>query len=140
MKSLRLAAMAIAASLAATFTGVPAMAQDSSALGTWDTAIDVQGTKIESTLILTQADDGYGVEIVDGPMPGAPADAPPMASVISDVAVDGATFTFKRALTTPQGPMNLTYSGTADGDTLTGQILSDFGPIPLTGTRAEAAE
>lgn len=135
-KSVRLAALALTAS----FVSVPAYAEDSGALGTWDTAIDVQGMTIEATLTLSGEVGAYAAEIVDGPMPGAPADAPAMESAISDVSVEGADFSFKRALTTPQGPMNLAYSGTVDGDTLTGQIVSDFGPIALTGTRVAAGE
>ena len=58
-----------------------------------------------------------------------------MPSTISDVVVDGAKFSFKRKLTTPQGEMNLTYTGTVDGDALTAEVGSDFGPITMTGTR-----
>ena len=58
-----------------------------------------------------------------------------MPSTISDVVVDGPKFSFKRKLTTPQGEMNLTYTANADGNTLTGEIGSDFGPIAMTGTR-----
>ena len=130
-KSVRFAALAAAASMMA----VPAVAADSPVLGTWDTAIDVQGQKMTAEITVAQAGDGYTVAIKDGPMPGAPADAPPMPSAISDVVVDGAKLTFKRKLTTPQGEMNLTYTANADGDALTGEIGSDFGPIAMTGTR-----
>jgi hypothetical protein len=130
-KTVRFAALAAAASLLA----APALAADSPVLGTWDTAVDVQGQKITAELTVAQAGDGYTVAIKDGPMPGAPADAPAMPSTISDVVVDGAKLTFKRKLTTPQGEMNLTYTASADGDALTGEIASDFGPIALTGTR-----
>jgi len=130
-KTVRFAALAAAASLMA----APALAADSPVVGTWATAVDVQGMKIEAELTVAQADAGYTVAIKDGPMPGAPADAPPMPSTISDVVVDGAKLTFKRKVTTPQGEMNLTYTANADGDTLTGEIGSDFGPIAMTGTR-----
>ena len=130
-KSVRFAVLATAASLMA----APALAADSPVVGTWDTAIDVQGQKMTAEITVAQAGDGYTVAIKDGPMPGAPADAPPMPSAISDVVVDGAKLTFKRKLTTPQGEMNLTYTANADGDALTGEIGSDFGPIAMTGTR-----
>ncbi len=130
-KAVRFAALAAAASLMAT----PALAADSPVVGTWATAIDVQGTKIEADITVAQAGDGYTVTIKDGPMPGAPADAPAMPSTISDVVVDGAKLTFKRKLTTPQGEMNLTYTANANGDAMTGEIGSDFGPIAMTGTR-----
>jgi len=130
-KTVRFAALAAAASLVA----APALAADSPVVGTWATAVDVQGMKIEAELTVAEEGDGYTVAIKDGPMPGAPADAPPMPSTISDVAVDGARLTFKRKLTTPQGEMSLAYTANADGDTLTGEIDSDFGPIAMTGTR-----
>lgn len=125
---------AFAAALAVSVAATPAFAA-SAVAGTWATAIDLQGTKIEAEITFAEAADGYSVAIKDGPMPGAPADAPPMESVISDVKVDGANFSFSRKLTTPQGPMALTYTGSVDGNALTGQINSDFGPIAMTGTR-----
>lgn len=130
-KVVRFAAFAAVASL----TAAPALAADSPVLGTWETAVDLQGQKITAELTVAEAGDGYTVAIKDGPMPGAPADAAPMPSVISDVVVDGAKLTFKRKLTTPQGEMNLTYTANATGDTLAGEIGSDFGPIAMTGTR-----
>ncbi|HEU4651836.1 MAG TPA: hypothetical protein VFS49_10520 [Croceibacterium sp.] len=131
LKTVHFAAIAAAVSLAT----APAVAADSPVLGTWDTAIDVQGQKITAEWTVAQTGDGYTVSIKDGPFPGAPADAPPMPSTISDVVVDGAKLTFKRKLTTPQGEMNLTYAATAEGDALAGEINSDFGPVALTGTR-----
>lgn len=124
----------LAALVGASMLATPALAA-SPVDGTWATAIDVQGSKIEAEITFAEAAGGHSVAIKDGPMPGAPADAPPMQSEISDVKVDGSAFSFSRKLTTPQGPMNLTYTGTVDGDALTGQINSDFGPIALTGTR-----
>jgi hypothetical protein len=131
LQSVRFAVLAAAASLMA----APALAQSSPVVGTWATAVDLQGTKLESTWTVAQVNGAYTVDIKDGAMPGAPADAPPPASTISDVVVDGSKLTFKRAITLEQGPMNLSYTTTVDGDTLTGEIVSDFGPIAVTGTR-----
>jgi uncharacterized protein (DUF111 family) len=130
-KSVRFAAIAAAATLIA----APAFAQSSPVVGTWATKIAVQDMTIESTMTVAQAAGGYTVEIKDGPMPGAPADAPAMPSTISDVKVEGSKLSFNRKLTTPQGEMALAYSGTVTGDAFAGEIASDFGPIPITGTR-----
>ena len=130
-KTARFAAFAAVASLIA----APALAADSPVVGTWATAVDVQGQKITAELTVAQAGDAYTVSIKDGPFPGAPADAPAMPSAITDVVVDGAKLTFKRKLTTPQGEMNLSYAINMSGDTLTGEVNSDFGPIAMTGTR-----
>lgn len=64
-----------------------------------------------------------------------PGGGPPPESTISDVMVDGNTLTFKRELKLDQGPMTLSYTAMVDGDTMTGQAHTDFGPIPITGTR-----
>jgi hypothetical protein len=130
-KTIRFAALVAGAALMA----VPAWAQSSPVVGKWATAVESDFGKFEAVMTVAPADSGYTVDIKDAPMPGAPADAPPMPSVISDVVVDGQTFSFKRKLTTPQGEMNLTYNGTVDGDTLTAEVGSDFGPLKLTGTR-----
>jgi len=129
-----LAALATAATLAS----APAFAA-SPVVGTWDTAVQVQDNTIKSTMTIAEAGGGYTVDIKDGPMPGAPggdgAPPAPMPSQITDVAVNGSTLTFKRHLTTPQGAMDLGYTLTADGSKLTGVVKSDFGDIPLTGTK-----
>mgnify|MGYP000462919371 CR=1 FL=1 len=138
MRAIRLSA----ALAAAAFISAPALAADSPVVGTWATVADTQMGKFEATMTVAETDGGYSVDIVDAPMPpppgapGGPESAPPpMESEISDVVVDGSSFSFKRKLTTPQGPMELTYTGTVDGDALTGEANSDFGAIPITGTR-----
>jgi len=131
LKKIGFAALVAGASL----MSVPALAAGSPAVGTWATAVDVQGTKIESTLTIAEAGGGYSVDIKDGPMPGAPADAPPMQSTISDVKVDGANFSFKRVIQFGDMPMELAYAGSVDGNNLTAQVNSPMGAIPLTGTR-----
>ena len=136
---LRKTAFAALAAAAAT-VAVPAFAA-SPVVGTWDTAVQVQDNTIKSTVTIAEAGGGYTVDIKDGPMPGAPggpegAAAAPMPSQISDIAVNGSTVTFKRHLTTPQGAMDLGYTLTADGTKLSGMVKSDFGDIPVTGTRA----
>ena len=130
-RTIRLAALVAGASLMA----APALAQSSPVVGTWATAVESDFGKFEATMTVAQAAGGYTVDIKDAPMPGAPADAPPMPSVISDVVVDGAKFTFKRKLTTPQGEMNLAYTGSVEGDSLNGEVGSDFGSMKLAGTR-----
>ncbi|GEM_PF-1636561 len=133
-KTVRLAALAMGASLIA----VPAAAQDSPVLGTWNTEAVTDFGTFAATMIVAVEGDGYTVEIVDVPGEGPGAQAgPPMESAISDVSVDGSTFSFKRSLTTPQGPMDLSYTGSVEGDALTATVASGFGDIPVTGTRAE---
>lgn len=125
------AAAAVAGSLA---FATPAMAEDSPVLGTWATEAKTDSGTFKSNWTVAQADGAYTVEVVDAPMEGGPG-GPPPESTISDVKVEDNTLSFKRELKMEQGPMTLSYTVTADGDALTGSANSDFGPIPITGTR-----
>jgi hypothetical protein len=136
----------IAALLAAsclTF-GSPASAQSSPVIGSWETVADTPIGKLSSRVTFAKSGDAYTVNIKDAPIAppeGAPAGGaaagPPPESKISDVVVNGNNFSFKRSLTTDQGPMVLNYSGKVDGDKLTAQAASDFGDVPITGSRAQ---
>lgn len=128
IRTIRFAALAAGLSLIA----APAFAA-SPVVGTWATVADTDFGRFEATLTVAETADGYSVEFVDVPAEGAPPVE--MESEISDVKVDGANFSFTRKLTTPQGPFTLAYTGTVDGDALTAQANSDFGAIPVTGTR-----
>jgi hypothetical protein len=124
----------------ASLVAAPALAQDSPVIGAWKTSAQADMGRFESTMRVSQGADGYTISIEDGPMPapgggGPEAAMPPMESTISNVKVEGSSFAFKRSLTTPQGPMELNYSGTVSGDTLTAEVGSSFGTVPVTGTR-----
>jgi hypothetical protein len=129
MKIVRFAGLALVASLVA----MPAMAQDSPVVGVWNTQAVTDFGTFASTVTVIEDEGGYLVTIEDAPAEGMPA----MEGTVSDVVVDGATFSFKRNLAGPQGPMVLAYTGNVDGDALTATVASDFGNIPVTGTRAD---
>lgn len=124
---------ALAASVA--FIATPAMAQDSGVVGTWNTAVETPGGNFESAW--TFAEDGgvYTLEMENAPAEGGPGGD--MEATTSDVVVEGNTFSFKQAVTTPQGAMEIAISGTVDGDALTAEANTDFGAMPISGTRAE---
>ena len=125
------AAAAVAGSLA---FAAPALAEDSPVLGTWATEAKPDFGTFKSNWTVAQADGAYTVEVVDAPMEGGPG-GPPPESTISNVKVEANTLSFTRSLKMEQGPMDLKYTVTVDGATMTGQANSDFGPIPITGTR-----
>lgn len=129
-KKVAFAALVAGASL----MSAPAFAA-SPVVGTWETSVQVQDNTMKATMTIAETAGGYSVEIKEGPMPGAPADAPPLQSTISDVKVDGAKFSFKRSLAFGDMPFELAYSGTVDGDSMTAEVTSPMGAIPLTGTR-----
>ena len=132
-KTIRFAALVAGASLMA----VPALAQSSPVVGKWATAVVTDFGTFNAVMTVAQEGGAYTVAMQDiAPEGGAGAGGGgAMPSTISDVVVDGATFSFKRKLTTPQGEIQLTYNGTVDGNALTADVGSDFGPMKMTGTR-----
>lgn len=127
--------LAAAALAGAAFVATPVLAADSPVAGTWATEAKFGDNTFKSTWTVTPSGAGYAVNIVDAPQPGAPADAPPPKSTISNVAVDGSTLSFDRELVVGDMTIKLSYKVTADGNTLTGNTHSDFGDIPVTGAR-----
>ena len=131
-KTIRLATLAAAASLIA----APALAADSPAVGTWNTEAVTDFGTFKATMTIAEADGGYTIDIKDVPLEGAPPAPPSPPGAITDVVVDGAKFSFKRKLTTPQGELTMTYNGTVDGDKMAAEAdIGEFGKIPVTGTR-----
>ena len=131
-KTIRFAALVAGASL----TAVPAFAQSSPVLGTWNTEAVTDFGTFKPKMTVAQAGSGYTVEMTDVPQEGAPPAPAPAAGSITDVVVNGANFSFKRKLTTPQGELTLSYTGTVDGDKLTAEVdTGEFGKLPVTGTR-----
>jgi uncharacterized protein (DUF2147 family) len=131
-KSVRFAALAAAATLLAG----PALAASSPVVGTWNTEAVTDFGTFKATMTIAEAEGAYTIDIKDVPLEGAPPSPPSPPGAVSDVMVDGAQFSFKRKLTTPQGDMTLSYTGTVDGDKLTAEVdTGQFGKIPVTGTR-----
>ena len=131
-KTIRFAALVAGASL----TAVPAFAQSSPVLGTWNTEAVTDFGTFKAKMTVAQAGSGYTVEMTDVPQEGAPPAPAPTAGSITDVVVNGTNFSFKRKLTTPQGELTLSYTGTVDGDKLTAEVdTGEFGKLPVTGTR-----
>lgn len=117
----------LTAALGAAALSAPAFAQ---AAGEWTVTVpNIQGGTIETTWTLVDAEGSDSVTITP------PAGAPAMESTISEVVVDGGSFSFKRVLTTPQGSIELSYAGTVEGDAMTGAISSSFGENQFTGVR-----
>ena len=134
----RFTRVAVALAFGMTFTSAPALGQD--VLGRWATVAQTPMGEFTSTMSLIEGADGFVVEMVEaapaGPGAAEAGAMPQMASTISNVVVDGNTLSFDRSMETPQGPMELSYRFTAEGDSLTGEATSSFGAIPITGTRA----
>ncbi len=98
---------------------------DSGLVGQWQLRIEGR-MGIQTPTLTVQAADG----IFSGSIGGARGQL-----AIQTIAITGNQFTFPFKMTTPMGEFNLIYSGTRDGDMLTGTVQTPRGPIPLTGER-----
>ena len=129
----RFAAVALATSALYAAPSFAASAVD----GKWNLVADTQMGQMKSTLTVAEAGGAATVEMVDvAPEGGDAGGMGPMKSTISDVKLDGSVLTFKRHLASDQFNIDLTYKLTVTGDALAGEAASDFGPTPITGTRA----
>lgn len=131
-KTIRFAALVAGAAVMA----APAYAQGSPVLGAWETEAVTDFGTFKADLTIAEGDGGYTAAMVDAPQTGPDGQpAPAMVSSISDVTVDGANFSFKRTIDFQGQAMVLTYTGAVEGDALTATANSDFGAIPVKGTR-----
>jgi opacity protein-like surface antigen len=129
MKKLAFAAAAAFALLAA-----PALAADSPAAGEWAVEAKTDFGTFKSDWTVAEAEGAWTLEMADQPMEGGPG-GPPPESTISNLKVDGGKVTFDRALDMGGQAFSMSYDLTVEGDTLSGTANSDFGPIPISGTR-----
>ncbi len=127
---MRIIATAIAA--AGMATASPALAQ--SLVGTWDATVVVEGMG-EFTETLTVSESGDGYSVVGEPTGAAAAMPGAGPSPATNVTLDGDTFSFRRTIDTPQGAMEMTYSGTVEGDSFTGVVDMGFGQMAYSGVR-----
>lgn len=125
--------LVFAAAAAALFTA-PALAADSPVEGAWAVEAKTDFGTFKSDWTVAEAEGAWTLDMKDQPMEGGPGGEPP-TSTISNVKVDGGKLTFDRALDIGGQKMSFTYDLTVEGDTLTGTANSDFGPIPISGTR-----
>ena len=95
--------------------------------GTWKLVVSTPMGAQESTLVI-QSSGGT----LSGTQSAGSGDGKP----IDEGTVDGNDITWKASITKPM-PMTLEFSGTVDGDSLSGSVkLGMFGSASFTGTRA----
>ena len=95
--------------------------------GTWKLIVNTPMGTQESTLTLDTAGGALSGTQTAPNGGGAP---------IEDGTVSGNDVTWKASITRPM-PMTLQFSGTVDGDTISGTVrLGMFGSANFTGTRA----
>ena len=96
-------------------------------VGKW--AISWEGFRGTTRNVVTieQTEDGYR-----GQVAGARGER-----TVDTVAVDGDTFSFDVSVRTRMGMIDLTYSGTVEGDSVSGTVATPMGEQPFEGTRQE---
>jgi opacity protein-like surface antigen len=126
--------LAFAAAAAFALFAAPALAADSPAAGEWAVEAKTDFGTFKSDWTVAEAEGAWTLEMADQPMEGGPG-GPPPESTITNLKVDGGKLTFDRALDMGGQAFSMSYDLTVEGDTLSGTANSDFGPIPISGTR-----
>ena len=115
---------AIAVLAAGLWVGAAVAAPD--VTGTWDIVEETPQGEMEGVLMIKDAGDGYSgtINVAD------------QKSKLQNVMVKGSKVMFDRTVETPNGNLDLSYTGTVDGDKIEGTIdAGQFGEIPFSGTR-----
>ncbi len=92
-------------------------------VGVWNIEMNTPLGAMPATL--TMNEDGSGSMAADG-MGSAP---------VSGITYDGNSVAFSAAIDAQGQSINLDFTGTVDGDSLSGEFGSDFGAFGVTGTR-----
>lgn len=94
--------------------------------GTWKLVVNTPMGAQESTLVITSS----GATLTGTQSAGSGEGRP-----IDEGTVDGNDITWKASITKPM-PMTLEFSGTVEGDNISGSVkLGMFGSAPFSGTR-----
>jgi hypothetical protein len=96
-------------------------------LGTWNLEVNAQGQTFPIELTVEQGDDGLSV--LTATERGE--------SEASDVTFENGTLAFVVSRDAGGQTMDFEYVLKIDGDSIEGTIGSDFGDMPVTGTRAD---
>ena len=102
-------------------------------VGEWTATAVTVGGNVSETLTVVKTADGYTIK---AKLVGPVAEGIPEAGPGTDIVLDGDKFSYKRTLTTPDGSLVITYTGTVSGDTFTGTVnLGEFAEAPYIGER-----
>ena len=106
--------------------GVSLVALTVDVSGTWE--LTSQSPRGERTSEMTIEQDGDKITVT---MPGFRGD-----EMTGEGTVNGNEITWKFEISTQRGDMTITYTGTVDGDTITGQAqMGDFGEMEFTAVK-----
>jgi hypothetical protein len=109
----------------------PAFSQ--SFVGEWTATAETPGGKVAETVKVVKTSAGFAItaKLVVPPPEGTPEAGPG-----TDIVLNGDHFSYKRTVSTPGGPLVITYTGVVSGDTFTGTAdLGALGSVPYNGVR-----
>ncbi len=115
----------IAGAAAALLLAVPAQAQDVDITGKWESTRETQQGTMTTTFTFEQ--DGGKLTGTLGSQRGD--------MEISDGTIEGNKISFKMVMTRGDRTMEMAYSGTVEGDTITGTMQTPRGEQPWTAKR-----
>ncbi len=116
----------VVAIAAAMVLALPAMSEHHVTLGDWSMVMDFQGQDVPGTLTIMEADGGglAGKWTADGE-----------STDLRDVKFEGGTLTFVRSVDYQGSEFDINYSGTIDGDSITGAFTTPAGELETNGSR-----
>jgi len=136
MRNTSVLGLALVATFVAPLFMPPALAAEAttpSFVGEWTATAEAPTGKVSETVSVVKMGDGYAITaklVVPDP------NGNPEAGPGTDIVLDGNNFTYKRMVTTPGGPLVITYSGVVAGDTFTGEVdIGGFAKVPYNGVR-----
>ncbi|KRA83805.1 hypothetical protein ASD76_07250 [Altererythrobacter sp. Root672] len=118
--------------LAAATFAAPASAQ--SFVGEWRATAQAPDGEISETLTVEKTADGFSVTAKDVQPPPAEGMS---AGPGMEIKLEGDSFSYKRIVSTPQGPLEIVYNGTVTGDTFTGTGEIMGFSVPYNGVRVK---
>lgn len=124
-RRIRFGSWSVAIAAAIVFA-LPAMADHHNTLGDWSMVMDFQGQDVPGVLTISEAEGGglAGKWTADGE-----------STDLRDVKYEDGTLTFERTVNYQGTDFDITYSGTIDGDSITGSFSTDAGELETNGTR-----
>lgn len=134
----RILVAAVATVLLTLVAPTPAVAQ---VAGTWVLSAEGPRGSLMMTLVLEVEEQGLEGTLTmqprgGGPRGGGPRGGSPPQMVLSDGAVEGASFSFTVTMSMRGTSITQEFSGSVDGDEMSGTITTPRGERPFSGTRS----
>jgi len=122
--------------LALMLAGAPAAVQAQDLVGTWELTVENPQGSASSTLSFTMMDGELKGELRTARRGRAGGDGREMTMAISEIEVEGDSFSFVASMSMGQRSLAMSYSGTISGDEMEGTIQGPRGdPRAFTGKR-----